>query len=545
MPPPKKTTLPAVGLRCLIVLVLSLVFTAFCVGKSRQIGRLATSPNYDDCVYFYQSTVLLQEVKSHGIAGLSTFLTEQGLHSPYSILLAAVSFALLGPENASPYWASGLLVLAYLSGVGWFLRRLPWAAWLAALLLFLTLPFITMGVVEFRPDIAWATVTGFGVVWIVTAEEIFRRPSRAALAGLLLGLSLLIKPTTFAMTGILYAGALLSRPAGAFWRDRRLQGLRGAMPGMAACAGAALLVAGPYWAFFGKDAWGYFWVHSFGEYKGFWAFHGSPAEFFLYYLSGEAFFSNVAWSGLVLLALGLVSVFLLVSRKPGVRFKVLVLFGLMAAALVINTLAKMKSPFLGGGIYGVWIFSTAYFIAGAWEGLFSSPRRAVRNLSLAALVLAAGIAGGVYQWPLYSNWGLDRSRIENYRAVNERMEAFLARQADLPPKGIFFTQVGPIVPEVMGLWFARQNYKIESGNAVVADEDRFRADYPGFEWIILQEPGVMGSTPIAPSELLLPRFFEIVSGDTRYRILEEFSAMDGKKIWIFGRTADSREDAAD
>jgi hypothetical protein len=139
-----------------------------------------------------QGAFLFKALKTDGLEGFPIFLKQWGLHSPYSTFLAAASFAALGPSRTSPYYCDALLVFLYLVGIGYFLRKLSLAVWCLALGLFLTPPFITMGVVEFRPDIAWAVAAGFGVVWIIVSERIFLRPNAALGAGILFALALLI-----------------------------------------------------------------------------------------------------------------------------------------------------------------------------------------------------------------------------------------------------------------------------------------------------------------------------------------------------------------
>ena len=211
------------GLRLLIIVLFTAIFTQLCVQESKVNGRLSSSPNYDDCTYCLEGAILLKDVKEEGVHGFFEYLNEpgpNGFHSPYSIILAAVSYALFGPYETSPYYGDALLVIIYLACLGWIFRSLPTPAWMLALALFLTPPFITMGVVEFRPDIAWAVSIGFGVVFTVTSEEVFQNPRRAALAGLFLALALVIKPSTFVMTLLLYSGAIFSRVIAAVWKNR-------------------------------------------------------------------------------------------------------------------------------------------------------------------------------------------------------------------------------------------------------------------------------------------------------------------------------------
>jgi hypothetical protein len=38
-----------------------------------------------------------------------------------------------------------------------------------------------------------------------------------------------------------------------------------------------------------------------------------------------------------------------------------------------------------------------------------------------------------------------------------------------------------------------------------------------------------------PSESLLPKFVALVTADPHYEKISEFTAMDGKKVWVYAR----------
>lgn len=519
------------------IVALTVAFTWLCVAESHQNGRLASSPNYDDCVYFYSGATLLDAVKREGWAGVGKTIAKMGLHSPFSTILAACSFALFGPSEASPYHGNLIVVLIYLSGIGWFLRRLPPLTWLFFLTLFLTPPFITMGVVEFRPDIAWAVTVGFGAVFIVTAEQIFRRPATGAFAGLLMALALLIKPSTFVMTGILFSGAACSRLIGAGLRGEwRTTSSRQVVIGVIAFIVTVLLISGPYAWRFGASTWNYFIENSFGINKDIWAYQGGFKDALLFYISGEGARSNLHVSGWIVSGTGIVSFIYLYRNQPGQRWKLLVLLGLIASAFVINTVAKMKSPFLGGGIYGVMYFGSAWAIAGASVHMASNldARSRFRITGIRAVLLLLAVS--FYHWPSYSNWGNDRTRCENYRAAHKHMQALLDQHRQKPPSGILFTQAGPIVMEATGLWFPFNERNVRLGSAAFfRTESEFAENYPKWDWVVIQEQGVMGSSENMPSEALLPGFLAIIRADPEFAVISDFTSANGRHVWIYAK----------
>lgn len=532
---------PILAFRGLVLVVLAVGFTLLCVAESRRVGRLVSAPVYDDVVYFYQGALLLDAVRTDGLRGGWRCITERGLHSPYATFLAAASYAALGWKDAAPYYGNGVLVAAYLAGIGWLFRRLSTGAWVASLLLFLTPPMITMAVVEFRPDVAWGLVTGFGVVLIVTSEELFRRPRRAAAAGFVLGLALLVKPSTFAMTFLLFLGAILSRVAGAMGAGEWRRHFPRVIAGAGAFLATVLVVAGPYGAGFGRHAWNYFMVNSFGANQAIWAFTGNRSDALLYYITGDAGRSNVGKSGSLIALLGLASLIYLAVKKPKLRWRLAVPPGLCAGALAINTAAPMKSAFLGEGIYGVLFFGCAYLMAAAYEALGPHSRRGREGWRALALALVAIIALDKYRWPLCSNFARDKASCENYRAADAFMRSLLDRHQNSPPLRIYFLQSGPIVCANAGRWCVVRKYKtVVNAGAWLNSEEQFRRLYPRQDWVVLQEPGMMGGTANLPSERLLPRFLEIIKADSNYGVLAEFVAGDGKKAWVYARGAKER-----
>ena len=519
---------PQFWLRTVIILIVAALFTLFCVSTSKQKGRLLSAPNYDDVVYFNQGSQLLQAIKNHGTKGLWQHLQEEGLHSPYSIGLAAAAYSIGGFAESVPYYANILVVLAYLGGLSWFLRALSLSQWLASLGLFLTLPFITMGVVEFRPDIMWAVVIGMGVVYLATTPNVLTSIGPAVISGLFLGLSLMIKPSTFAMTLILYGCAGAVR---LFWelhepKSRLLAGV-----GAVFCVAA--VVAAPYWLLFGQQTWSYFWTNSFGGNKQVWAFQGSLSDFLFFYLTGGGWKSNVGIPGIILtIIVGACCVFLWKNDRANRR--TLSLLGvLLAIAFLINTSASMKSPFLGGGIYGTWIFSCAYLIGrcatiGCWSFEFQW-----RGWALNLLIIGTVAGTLTYRWPRYSDWGRDRPGAAFYREANDRMWQLLEQNRDDLPSSILFMQAGPIIPEHVQMWFNINDLKVKATPAAMMRAvSEFEEKYPSYDWIVIQEKGVKGSASNMPTEVFLAEALNIVLKDTGTSVLDHFTDIQNRKIYI-------------
>jgi hypothetical protein len=530
----------SIVLRVFMILMLSVIFTTLCVRESRLIGRLSSSPNYDDCTYSLSGAILLGDLKADGVLGFAEYLKKQapcgGFHSPYSVLLATASYAVFGINEAAPYYGNALVVLVYLCGVGWMLRSLPALPWMLGLILFLSSPLITMGVVEFRPDVAWGIVVGFGVVLIVTSEKLFRSQRHAFLAGLPLGLALVIKPSTFVMTLLLFGGAITSRIIGAFL-EKRLKPERTVALGIFSFLVAALVVAAPYWIFYGKEILSYFLDNAFGVNKSIWIYQGSRHDFLFYYLTGDGWRSAMWYPGTMIGILGIACLIYLSFRRPDVRWKMASLILLMLGGLAVNSVAQIKSVFLASGLYGTFFFSASYLVASAWVSFDAGKESRTHSwIKIGLLILLTVAAWSFYHWPDDSDWSGNRLEGANYRKAKDFMEASLKKHADDFPKSILFMQSGPIIIETTGIYLesVHQRASLNSG-AFYGGIDEFRQHYPWTDWIVIPEQGVMGSRLNLPSERLLPECLAILNNDSNFHQLGEFIAANGKKVWIYSK----------
>jgi hypothetical protein len=481
--------------------------------------------------------LLKNSFQKDSIHGVFELIKERGLHSPYSEVLAAGAFSLLGSKETSPYYANIIVMIAYLFGISWFTRSLPLLLWTAVLVMFLTVPFITMGVVEFRPDIAWAVVTGFGVVWMVTNRTVFRHIGNSIFAGLLFGIALLIKPSTFVMTSLLFSGAIISRFIHSFLnREEKLnQQKKKVVFGVIAFAASLIVIAGPYYLFFWNETWNYFWDNSFGINKAVWSYKKSTVNSFLFYFAGDGWKSDIRISGSLISLLSLILGIRLFRDRPILRWKISMIWLATLATLFVNTIAGMKSPFLGGAIYGIWFFGCAYFIA---EYYVTTAVRTEGGLKLFKRILIACCFLTLisYSWPRHSNWSKDRRGSQNYLNANQFMSHALKLHSDQLPKSILFVQTGPVVMEDIGLWFAFHNIQVKLDSAAFCrSEDNFSDKYRINDWIVIQEPKTMGYTPAMPCETLISNFKNILDADENYKIISSTSAMDGKKIWLYAK----------
>jgi hypothetical protein len=513
----------------LCILLLSIVFSWLCVRTSLRMGRLSNVPNYDDIVYFASAADLLQSVRENGLSGAADFALRDGLHSPYCTAVAAVAFSIEGIRNAAPYRMNLFLVVAYLSVIAYFFRQAEFHFKVLAFLFFLTLPFATMAVVEFRPDLAWATLLGFSAVFAMTREDLFQSWKVALCQGVLVGLSLLVKPSTFAMTLAVSAMAL-----GFAWLlEISRNGLGRAFSRLFPTAGVVLLaliaLAGPYYAVFGREVWRYFIDNSFGVNATVWNNPGDPLTQWLFYIYGPGSRSNLGSQELVIFA-ALLGFGFLRSWKGGrtVRLQTLLMIAAVAIIFVVNAVARMKSPFLGGAFYGTLLFSTA-FLAGEFFSALPAGSKQAYRFALGAFIIVTLNAAFIYHWPEYSHWP-KHQRNKAFIAAENAMKEFVASAPT--PKNIVFTQAGPVTPENIKLLYFRRKERCNMTSAAFCRSlDEFQKVVATQDVVVTQDKGTLGGSDNMPSEALEDDFVGFLSHSADFKLAKTIPILGEKGDW--------------
>ena len=380
------------------VLVVSCVFVRWSLIESYDHGRLAAGPAYDDVVYFYSGAQALQSMRNGHVVQTLT----GPMHSPFSELLAATSFAIWGAKDWAPYAGNAVVVIFYLAALCYFVRGLPIGLQMGLLVLFLGLPFAKMAVVEFRPDMMWAILVGCATVYQVTANGAFSSRVEAAGLGLVYGAAMITKPSTFLMTTAVIGLAGLLRT------------LRGANSGKLRASRffgwlilfllSSFLVAGPYYLLHFENVWNYFYHVSFGTDKDLWRVAQTLPEQLSFYIdSRNASTTNLGkWRLPILLFVGFALLFGFLRAKGGENREI---FFSLAVVLIATWLASsflaIKSPFFGGAFYGTLIFASAYLLAEVLRPVHRLLSRPVVQVLAFASLTAVSFA--MYTWPTNSS----------------------------------------------------------------------------------------------------------------------------------------------
>jgi len=517
-----------------IVVVLSAAFTAWCVDASFTRGSLSSVPNYDDVTYFLSATKILEAFHHSGFDGIVKLLQEHRdiLHSPYSTMLAAAAFAVLGYHDSSPYIFNFFVILFYLLFLWQTLRDLPLAMRSAIMVCFLALPFATMAVVEFRPDLCWATLVGFCAIFGISSRTYFTDWRQPAIHAVLFAVSLLVKPTTFPMTIFVFGYSVCFQLA-MEWHDRKALPWRNILKLMPIYVFVTFVIAGPYIIFFGSETWTYFREDVFGVNKGLWVYQGDLLHHLGYYLASGAAKSNLGYPGLIIGCFFLAGTYDAVARRDAAGIRLAGgLWGIVAAVYLINTLPNLKSAFLGGAFYATLIFSAACLWNNAVTEFLRRHPQSKHLLTAGAIVLMS-LSIMLYQWPKHSGrWTSVEGRNFNY--VGKSVMNEIARLPLPQNPMIVFTQTGPIIFENVEIWFLQRGQAVNIINLSFNDNiSAFNKILGEADLILVQDPNSMGAFLRLPSESLQEQFRQILSTDPRFTLVKKLEALDGKNIYIY------------
>lgn len=385
---------------------------------------------------------------------------------------------------------------------------------------------------EFRPDPTWAVVTGLGAAYLVFSSGIETRPGSAGVAGMLFALAILVKPTTFAMTGVVFLGCWGARTVlQIIWPQENTP--RIVWRAHAIFLGVFLLITLPYLSLNGMHIWNYFWSNSFGANKDVWQHPGDWQEQLLYYLTRGGAKSNIGASGLLVLAPGLVAYgYLLIVQTWRYRMQLVAISLLLVGVYTANVLGNAKTPFLGGAIYGI-----AYLLAAVCIGemvrLLLPQFRSTRWV--ATIVIALMATGGwmLHRWPPYSVW--DTGFASNYALstqafANHLKHAKAVSETDL----VLLTQSGPVVPEVIQGKVLRHNLPFDVQSAAFhPDLVSALPGYPEGTMIVVPEPNAMGTTPVLPIAEQIPTILDTLGRSDQYVQVLSWSTVDGKKVFVW------------
>jgi len=339
--------------------LLSIAIVAVTIQSSMRRGRLALIPVYDDIYSMRIGAQLLHAWYEGGMASLVKQYLIEPPHSPYTALLCTASYAMLGIEEWTGYASNIVQVGVFFTLLLYLLRGLPLGYRLAGLVMGATTPLMITNAHELKPDFVAGVITS-AFALIILRRPFFSGPRRTQwLAGILCGLAYLVKPSIFAQTALLTAGALGLGFLADLADGSRRPSMRQVLGGVARICLATVLIAGPHFSLTFARIWHYMWLNMFGASRDLWQFKGDTMSHVLFYLTGKG--SGAGQLGphlwiagaLMLIAVG-------VTLMRGVRREIVrmaALAAMLGVAYALPTLNPMKNIYVGLTFQNLFVMS--------------------------------------------------------------------------------------------------------------------------------------------------------------------------------------------
>ena len=365
-------------------LLLAMVFTLFGVQWSLSHGRLSQDVTYDDSTYMYEAGRRLAVLHDKGLVAYVVNLYRDPPHAPFTDLGAEASFSLFGLHDWVPYvFVNGPVIFLLLLVLAYFGRRAGFRAQLVMMIFALTLPFVVIGLHEYRPDFPGALFTALGICLVVEATLYRTSPARERqwlLGGIFFGLALVTKAVffvhTLTMEGLTIAGACgltwwsATKPAS--WKEvsRRCAGI------VALVALPSLAIWAPYILVNFRETFGYFYDFALGKNSHVSELKGG--------LAGSAYFYTVGYAGdytlgpTFFVGLALYALCLGIVLRSKNRRELLLQGILLGTALVSITsiiVNKRENQYFGIPCEILLLFMLARAFFAAWPILCATRRR--------------------------------------------------------------------------------------------------------------------------------------------------------------------------
>lgn len=529
----------------LLWLCVAVGLTGWAVQRSAQVGRLAAPPRYDDINYFNAALRWLHRWNELGPLNALTAFLQNPPRAPFPELLAAGSFAIGGVDLAVPYLASFFIPWVALLWASRFASRAKTIERLLIGLYVCTIPLLTVGVTQFRPDPFWGIVLG-GAMGLLLTEQMVGAGTRHLIAvGASFGAACLIKTSTFPVTAIaLMTGVVLgaiadryARPADWSWRAA----IRSAL---IICATAALVVL-PYYALAWRKIFDYIYINALGRDLYIWLTPGDRWYHLTYYSFGGAgtqmFGRQVPWL-LSMVAAGIVAALIKAwaigapSREPLVR---LVAFTLGVGVLyALPTIVPTKSPYFGAAFDAGLIFLAVYSVARLIE-IF--PQRVGRvPLATGALVLLVAAGAAAFRWPLAEGRPGDPTLADLTRLHEELVGTLRTLPPTPTPRRLWVTAPAPITAGALQWMVDRERL------AVRVVHDNREGDLPALmrkfadiDLVFAQEEGGVYLSRFAhqrmPAARMQGEILRALRERGDLRIIATLREPGGKELYLFQR----------
>lgn len=354
-----------------LALVLAVAFSYIIFNYSREHGRCASIPFYDDCTYILSGAVRYKILMSDGPLALIRFQAQNFSHSPWSEFLALFSYVVFGLKEHAPYAGNAVLVVAFLLMVNNLMAgRRIWEK-VPTFVFALSIPYTTYCIYEFRPDLACSLFTAFGVIATVRSSWIDSSRWHRASLGAIFGAAMLTKPSVFLLTGMFFVLSMIFSLAIDFMLKSPRTSLKSILSSTVPAIVTFILVCLPHYFFAIRYVFYYFWLGMVYERK-IWDLNASAMVHARFYLddmhSGGIMLGKHLYSLFGLIVCGWVVSVWKGSRAD--RLRTIAFSILLLISYLVPTCNGVKSMFLGAIFHAMLIMYALWSVA-FLGGIFS------------------------------------------------------------------------------------------------------------------------------------------------------------------------------
>ena len=533
----------------IIWLLMSIVFSCLVINQSLRQGQLALPPTYDDIVYFTDALSRLNILYDHGIKALAENLIESPPHAPLATLVPLIGFSIFGVHNWAPPVINGVFVLFLLILLDSLAQGVSRAGKILIGMIALSWPVTGQLVIECRPDLAWGLITAaFTILSLRKQSKVTSSKKNSIIIGILIGFSLLAKPsifpiTLFAALASLFVAFVIDINQSDFKHRRR-----SALASNLRCLVVALAIALPYYVAAHKQIYAYIYEVVFSSNASMWDPNAelTLADHLSYYLtsaSGQIAMGKWVYAWFLLIA---VCTAALLYKKDWRRLasSIPLWCGFVVLYLLV-TVPKLKMNFFGASLYFYILCTFALLVAEVYKALRSS--RYGYNMSYTFIIVIALFGVGQFQWPWYhisKQTGVLSSEVQYRRSAIESLyNDILQNQKDNrirneKPLSVFFTTSNKFFNSfTLRFYLAKGNVANETRDLYLSDNiPLFIQSINSSDYVVAFNESNTDTFPWLPSSKIQGQVLRILRSDPNLRLIRTYTDPYGSnQAFLFWR----------
>jgi len=509
------------------------IFSVVVYFNSQQNGRLASVPFYDECTYFYSSASIVDSITKNGFSDTILNFSNLPLHSPYCVVLSSI-ILFFSDYNTEYIYYSGIIVI--LLCVGMLLYAIRTESYVIKFLLVacsLLWPVCTIAACEFRPDSLWGISLALIAVQLIAPKDGIFTFRRGVFLGICLASALLVKPTAFPLTIIIFLSSFTLR---LFYEKLFINTklFASAFVYLMSSLSVCIITVLPYVYFHGLKIWTYFYDNVFGASAGMWEPSTNLSDKFLYYILGSGAGSAFSLGSYLMVCVSFLStLYIFKFGTKSVKIRVFFLFSILFVSYFVISTGNIKSVFLGSPFYFILLSLSVFSLSE-----FCNITRLIypiRGFTFCSITLIFVFAFGIFhfKWPeiCFVHPSLAKFRAQAHHA--------LASSIEQPNDNrIYFLRHGPIPPENIGLFLIKNGYTpflSDSGRNPPKNVQEFLAQSSSANLIVIADDNIVGHQTMIPIGNLYHEIDAYLRNSEAFQLVNEISDYSGKKMSIFRR----------